>query len=224
MNSKTSWIKASVVVGGALTVAACSTYPREPRYPVRPTDVVSQHGMPTGPITSAPPANTVQNPYYTGQAATPPAAQAPIVEQGVRAPAGQVEGGSLPPPVAQSPYAQQPTVQPGAPAQPAVSQPVQAPVPSTGSIMPGATYEIQPGDTVSGIGRRFQTPVQTLIDLNNLGPRAAISTGQKILLPDTAAGLHRRWTCELRSVTPPLHRGPCHGPPPYQAAESSGRC
>ena len=40
MGGFTSWIRATVVVGGALTVAACSTYPDEPRYSTRP--------MPTG--------------------------------------------------------------------------------------------------------------------------------------------------------------------------------
>lgn len=179
MNSKTRWIKASVVMGGALTVAACSTYPREPRYPVRPTDVVSQPGVPVMPSQGVPPAGAVQNPYYNGQAATPPAAQPAVVEQGVRAPSGRVDGGSLPPPVVQQqPYAP-PASQPVYPVQPV------APAPSA-TIVAGATYEIQPGDTVSGIGRRFQTPVQTLIDLNTLGPRAAITPGQKILLPDTA--------------------------------------
>lgn len=55
--------------------------------------------------------------------------------------------------------------------------------------MAGAAYEIQPGDTISGIGRRFQTPVQILIDLNGLGPRAAISPGQRIILPDSAVDI-----------------------------------
>ena len=45
---------------------------------------------------------------------------------------------------------------------------------------------IQAGDTISGVGRRFQTPVQTLIDLNGLGPRGAITSGQRIVLPDSA--------------------------------------
>jgi murein DD-endopeptidase MepM/ murein hydrolase activator NlpD len=50
----------------------------------------------------------------------------------------------------------------------------------------GLAYVIQPGDTISGVGRRFQTPVQTLIDLNNLGPRGTITAGQRVILPDTA--------------------------------------
>ena len=55
----------------------------------------------------------------------------------------------------------------------------------------GAAYVIQPGDTISGVGRRFQTPVQTLIDLNGLGPRGAITPGQRIILPDTAVDTGR---------------------------------
>jgi murein DD-endopeptidase MepM/ murein hydrolase activator NlpD len=54
------------------------------------------------------------------------------------------------------------------------------------TVTAGAAYLIQPGDTISGVGRRFQTPVQNLIDLNGLGPRGAISTGQSIILPDSA--------------------------------------
>jgi len=50
----------------------------------------------------------------------------------------------------------------------------------------GLMYELQPGDTVSGVARRFRTPVQTLIDLNNLGPRGAVSAGQRLRLPDGA--------------------------------------
>jgi len=89
-----------------------------------------------------------------------------------------VEGGALPPPVS------------AAPAQPASPT---TPVPSSSStvVTPGAAYEIQPGDTISGVGRRFQTPVQTLIDLNGLGPRGAITTGQRIILPDAAVDTGR---------------------------------
>ena len=112
----------------------------------------------------------------------------PGVEQGIRAPAGQVEGGSLAPPVSQQTYAPPPAQMPSRPTQPVVQTPPSsvAPAVPAAPILPGASYEIQPGDTISGVGRRFQTPVQTLIDLNNLGPRAAINVGQKILLPDAA--------------------------------------
>lgn len=176
MGGFTSWIRATVVVGGALTVAACSTYPDEPRYSTRPMPVGGQGTYPAQP--QQPGGYPSNNPYYAQPAPpqTPPPAR-PYEEQGVRAPTGSVEGGGLPPA--------------GGPAYPSTSAPI-APNPSTpsrpnsGPVIPGVAYVIQPGDTISGVGRRFQTPVQTLIDLNGLGPRGAISQGQRIILPDSA--------------------------------------
>ncbi|RZJ91120.1 MAG: LysM peptidoglycan-binding domain-containing protein [Brevundimonas sp.] len=139
-----------------MMLAACGTYPSEPRYP-------------THPISLPAPEPVQPEPYE------PPAPD--------RAPIAPIEGGSLPPPAARPSTTSQPTYQ--APA--STPAPVRPPV-STVLTMPGApvAYVIQPGDTISGVGRRFQTPVQTLIDLNNLGPRAAISSGQALRLPDTA--------------------------------------
>lgn len=97
-----------------------------------------------------------------------------------RAPIETIEGGALPPPVSVAP---RPTPAPVTVA-PRPSSPAAAVVPPG-----GVAYVIQPGDTISGVGRRFQTPVQTLIDLNSLGPRAAISPGQAIRLPDAAVDI-----------------------------------
>lgn len=176
MGGFTGWIRATVVVGGALTVTACSTYPNEPRYSTRPMPVGGQGGYLAQP--QQPGAYRNNNPYYAQPAqpqTTPPAR--PYEEQGPRAPSGSIEGGGLPPA--------------GGPAYPSTSAPT-APSstppsrPSTGPVTPGVAYVIQPGDTISGVGRRFQTPVQILIDLNGLGPRGAISSGQRIILPDSA--------------------------------------
>ena len=88
MGGFTGWIRAAVVVGGALTVTACSTYPSEPRYSTRP--------MPTGqgayPAQPQPGAYPNNNPYYAPQPQpqTPPPAR-PYEEQGPRAPAGSIE-------------------------------------------------------------------------------------------------------------------------------------
>lgn len=169
MGGYSAWIRAAAVVGGALAVTACSTYPSEPRYSTRP--------IPAGqgyPQQSAPqPGSRPNSPYYQGpaQPQTPPP---PVIEQGPRAPAGNIEGGGLPPP--------------GGPAFPSTGTPATTapPAANTGSLQPGATYVIHPGDTISGVGRRFQTPVQVLIDLNGLGPRGAITSGQRIILPDSA--------------------------------------
>lgn len=94
------------------------------------------------------------------------------------APVAEIEGGTLGAPVN--------TARRSLPAAGPASEGFEAPPPPANSAL---AYEIQPGDTISGVGRRFQTPVQTLIDLNNLGPRAAISPGQRILLPTGAVDI-----------------------------------
>ena len=169
MGGFTGWIRAAVVVGGALTVTACASYPTEPRYSTRPTGAPStQPAYPQGSTQG-------QNPYYGQPAPESQTPTRPYEEQGVRAPTGAVEGGGLPPA--------------GGPAYPSTSAPstsVTPSRPSSGPVTPGVAYVIRPEDTISGVGRRFQTPVQTLIDLNNLGPRGAISPGQRIVLPDSA--------------------------------------
>lgn len=164
------WIRAAAIVGGALTLTACMSYPTEPRYSTRPTPVGGQGGYPAPTQPQQQPGAYPASPYY-GQ----PAPQTPRpVEEGPRAPSGSIEGGGLPPA--------------GGPAYPSTGAPITVTPPraSSAATAPGATYEIRPGDTISGVGRRFQTPVQTLIDLNGLGPRGAISSGQRIILPDSA--------------------------------------
>lgn len=173
MGGYTAWIRAAAVVGGALAVTACSTYPSEPRYSTRPMPMGQGYPQQPGPQAGQQPGGYPNNPYYQGpaQPQTPPP---PVIEQGPRAPAGDIEGGGLPPP--------------GGPAYPSTGTPATTPPPAVGAgtVQPGATYVIQPGDTISGVGRRFQTPVQMLIDLNGLGPRGAITSGQRIILPDSA--------------------------------------
>ncbi|MFO0285448.1 MAG: peptidoglycan DD-metalloendopeptidase family protein [Brevundimonas sp.] len=111
-------------------------------------------------------------------------------------------GTALPGPAGGPPPATPYVYNPAAPAQPATPAaptpvPGAAVAPVEGGALPpalttstvtalGLTYEVQPGDTVSGVARRFRTPVQTLIDLNTLGPRGAVSAGQRLRLPDGA--------------------------------------
>jgi murein DD-endopeptidase MepM/ murein hydrolase activator NlpD len=158
------WMRAVVIAGASLSAAACMTYPSEPQYSTRPT--------PAGQG-AYPPAQ--QGPY--GQPTQPQNPAQPYQQPPVTAPVGAVEGGALPPPVSVTP------TPPTYPTTPAPS--------SSAVVTPGAAYVIQPGDTISGVGRRFQTPVQTLIDLNGLGPRGAITTGQRIILPDAAVDTGR---------------------------------
>lgn len=160
-------MRAALIAGASLTAVACTSYPSEPRYSTHPTQGAGQAGpYPQGGYPNTPPTQ----PYRPAPYESPPPATAPV---------GAVEGGSLPPPVVV-----QPPVQPYTPPRDAYTP--STPPRSSAPVSPGAAYVIQAGDTISGVGRRFQTPVQTLIDLNGLGPRGAISTGQRIILPDAA--------------------------------------
>lgn len=166
-----TWTRVLIIAGAVLTTAACASYPDAPRYSTRPT-VPGQGAYPQGNAPEA--ARPVPPPYE----APPPA----------RAPSERIDGGALPPPGS--------AIETATPAYPDSTYDAPrraAPPPSAGSaaLSARAGYEIQPGDTLSGVGRRFQVPVQTLIDLNNLGPRGAITTGQRLTLPDTAVDVGR---------------------------------
>ncbi|MDY6924880.1 MAG: M23 family metallopeptidase [Pseudomonadota bacterium] len=166
-------LKALAVLGAMSLTAACASYPAEPRYPIH-VDGPPPARQPAYPVTATP------APSGEGvRGATNPAYEAPPP---ATAPVGEIDGGALDTPVGPRPY------QPAAgPASEGFATP---PPPASGAaIAAGAAYEIQPGDTISGIGRRFQTPVQTLIDLNGLGPRADVSPGQRIILPAHAVDI-----------------------------------
>lgn len=152
-------IRAAVIAMAGLLATACASYPEAPRYSTRP--------MPTYGGTAAP----VSPPAYT-----PPVYEAPPPRT---APVERIEGGALPPPGGT--YAPPPPAYTPAPT---YTPPPVSSAPMT--VTAGAAYVIQPGDTISGVGRRFQTPVQNLIDLNGLGPRGAITVGQSVILPDSA--------------------------------------
>ena len=171
-------LKALAVLGAMSLTAACAGYPDAPRYPIhadgpRPAPVRA----PTYPTAPAPSGEGVRGATDSRYEAPAPAT----------APVGEVEGGALDAPVGPRPYSPAGVTPAAGPADQGFSRPP----PPAGSAMvtAGAAYVIQPGDTISGIGRRFQTPVQTLIDLNGLGPRADVSTGQRILLPANAVDI-----------------------------------
>lgn len=159
-------IRAIIIAGLAMSAAACASYPTEPQFSTRPTPVGVR---PVNPVTSPEPAPV----------APPPVVTAPIasVEGGALAPAG----GALPPALPLPSGA--PSADRYAPPPPGSAAAAAA---TTSATIAGNAYVIQPGDTISGVGRRFRTPIQTLIDLNGLGPSAAIRSGQQIILPDTA--------------------------------------
>lgn len=174
-----SLMKMAIIAGAALTAAACSSYPSEPRYSI----YANPAAAPTQPVGVAPGViDGVAQPRPTDPAteAAPPAT----------APYESIEGGALPPPANAQPSTPNPYDAPlpvdrNAPP-PAGSAAAMATPAAAATVGSGMGYVIQQGDTISGVGRRFGTPVQILIDLNDLGPRAAISPGQRIVLPESA--------------------------------------
>lgn len=163
-----------MAAGAAATVAACSTYPSEPRYSTRPLPggQTAQPAWPQpGPAAQPQPQPQPQPDPYEPR----PAPYQPIEAQPLP-PTGQPI--QIPP--SAQPGERQPDYLPDQrPGQTTPSAPA-------GPVGPGSTYVIQPGDTISGVARRFQTPIQTLIDLNGLAPRADISAGRGLILPDNA--------------------------------------
>jgi len=164
----TGLIRAIIIAGLAMSAAACASYPTEPQFSTRPTPVGVR---PVNPVTSPEPA-PVEAPVVTAPIAS--------VEGGALAPAG----GALPPALPSSSGA--PSADRYAPPPPGSAAAAAAGASTTTAAVAGNVYVIQPGDTISGVARRFRTPIQSLIDLNRLGPSAAIRSGQQIVLPDTA--------------------------------------
>jgi len=105
------------------------------------------------------------------------------------APVEAIEGGALSAPVSTAPRVYSDTTPAAGPASEGFTAPPPPARAGAAAVEAGAVYEIQPGDTISGIGRRFQTSVQNLIDLNALGPRAAITPGQRLVLPASAVDI-----------------------------------
>jgi murein DD-endopeptidase MepM/ murein hydrolase activator NlpD len=190
MSGMSGWTKVLMVAGAALSVTACASYPTEPRYSTRADQ---PHAVANAPVSNQPVYPGQPGQPYPGAVVTheaPPPSRAPIES---------IEGGGLPPAAVTSSlnggpaYSSRPTQpspnypSPNYPApnspEPSYNPPGTPRAPVTASAV---AYVIQPGDTISGVGRRFQTPVQTLIDLNELGPRGSISGGQRIILPENA--------------------------------------
>uniref|UniRef100_UPI0035AFD9C7 LysM peptidoglycan-binding domain-containing protein n=1 Tax=Brevundimonas sp. TaxID=1871086 RepID=UPI0035AFD9C7 len=170
MDWMTAGRRAALALGALMTLAACSSYPDAPRYPIYAGAATPVSRTPAYPTTPAPADEAVRAPANPAVETPPPPSAA----------AAEIEGGALDAPVSTGPGR--------TPAAGPASEGFAAPPPPAGSVaaVAGASYVIQPGDTISGIGRRFQTPVQVLIDLNALGPRADISPGQRLILPQGA--------------------------------------
>ena len=165
------WTRLFLIAGAALTAAACSSYPDAPRYSTRADGTVGPAAYPQPVYPATPPAPVEAPPPLT-------------------APIEPIEGGALPSATITSGLNGGPTRPVVVTPAPVDEAPIELAEPAPYGPWAGRkAYVIQPGDTISGVGRRFRTPVQALIDLNNLGPRAAITPGQRILLPASATDL-----------------------------------
>lgn len=153
---KTAWTAAAVVLAGALLSACGGGY--VPSTPRFPTrmDQVPAPPPPQYPVT--PDATT---PEPDSVAVLPPAPSTDV-EASELPPLGPPPSTSLPPP-----------------------PPVQS-APLAGAVRPGEIYVIQGGDTLSGVARRFATPVRTLMTLNGIGEDGAIRPGMRLILPEGA--------------------------------------
>lgn len=210
-------IRALAGLGLAAAMTACASYPEAPRYPIYaggPAPAPSR--APAYPTAPAPSGQGVRGPTNPADEGPPPRT----------APVAAIEGGALDAPTrGYTPAA--------GPASEGFAAP---PPPARGAaVAAGAVYEIQPGDTISGVGRRFQTPVQTLIDLNALGPRAAITPGQRIALPSNAVdiggdpyatgpspvGVYVPEEGRPPPPPPPPPSGNAAGPPPPRTADAA---
>src|SRR5690606_28617101 len=199
MNWMTAGRRAALALGALMTLAACSAYPDGPRYPIY-ADAAS-------PV-RAPASSAARPPAPSGEGVRGPTDPATEAHPPSTAPVAVIEGGAL--------------HSPGrVPAAGPASEGFAAPPPPAGSVaaLPGATYVIQPGDTLSGVGRRFQTPVQVLIDLNGLGPRATIAPGQRLTLPQGAIDIGG--DPYATGPTPAGMRTPEAAPPPPPPPPSS---
>jgi len=85
---------------------------------------------------------------------------------------------SSPTPAPPSPAATStPTISPVSPTPP------EATATPTPTVSPATTYEVQPGDTVFSIARRFGTTVEAIVAANNLADPSQIEVGQVLSIP-----------------------------------------
>lgn len=176
-------MRIAIIAGLAFSAAACASYPREAEYSI--------HADRAPPArTAPPPASDEEPPVYINGVLQPrrtnPATESPPP---IAAPVGEVEGGALEPPVEDRPVNTERLRAATGPAfpnppPPASSRPMASPARPATTL--NVRYVMQPGDTLSGVGRRFGTTVQTLVLLNNLGPDGRTDAGQALLLPDAA--------------------------------------
>jgi murein DD-endopeptidase MepM/ murein hydrolase activator NlpD len=80
----------------------------------------------------------------------------------------------------------------------------------------GKTIVVQPGDTAYGLGTRHGVPASAILEANNLPPGAALTAGQRLVIPS-----YRGQNAALNQTASLSPRPPAEKPRTYQA--SAGR-
>ena len=97
-----------------------------------------------------------------------------------------------------------------------IKLPVRSDIPASTASSSGKTYQVQSGDTLYSIARRFGTDAKTLGDLNGMEAGEALKAGRRIHLPGAAA--------EEQAAPPRVTVRPSSPPPePEAAPPTSGR-
>lgn len=168
-------VAALALLAGAQT--ACASIEAQPRYATRIEDILPSEQSAPEPPRARPPAEAERPPVEFDD--PPEAENLPPVRS------SPIETEALPPLAQNDRSAPQPPSEPARQVEPTrpAREPGERPAAASGE---GLQYTVQGGDTLSGIGRRFGTPVQTLIELNGLTPQGAVRAGQRLTLPPTA--------------------------------------
>ena len=102
--------------------------------------------------------------------------------------------------------------------------PVRSELPASTATASGKTYQVQSGDTLYSIARRFDTDARTLADLNGLDSGAALKSGRRIHLPGAAPEEQAAPSRPVRETpreptpeAPPTSGRQPSGPVPYSA-------
>ncbi len=158
-----------VALAGLILLAACSNPER-----VR---ITQSPGAPP-PIPVRKPETLAAAPVFN-----PAEVRAPSSVQSV--PLGAPSPQTLPEPAAGTAVRPPPSPIPS----PTPAATTSAPPPATMALPPGGRYQVQPGDTLYGIARRFGLPVKSIVERNGLTPPYRLSPGQTLQLP--AQRVHR---------------------------------
>jgi murein DD-endopeptidase MepM/ murein hydrolase activator NlpD len=81
-------------------------------------------------------------------------------------------------------------------------------------------YQVRPGDTLTGVGRRFGANAKTLSDLNELEPKAPLKTGMKLKLPP---GTVDKGKDPYASGPSPTRLSDASAPAPHHALTASAK-